>query len=418
MKTITLLFIFIAYTFSKLVVYNPRTLRNKIDPTTGVIPSSLANFGNIPYGHSIIGNVWYDEENESGCNDFNIEITGAGDPDSEPSPIVLIRRGDCPFVKKVRNIEHAGGALAIIIDNKPGEIIENVIMIDDGSGNGINIPSMLISTKHGEAIIQEIKDCVHEHKLYCVQLLAGFELPHPDNRVEYDFWYSSSSDEALDFIQNFGDFHKRFQKDVFFTPRFYSFECPDCEPSIKKKHCLSDGKYCSFHFGNENHTGKEILYENLRQICLHEILQKNGNDDKWWDYVKYAHVNCRDDINEDCSKIAMSKITGATFDDLTKCVEDGFDGPNHNKDDNSILFAEQGYFQSNGPHIFPAITINNQTYRGFLTPEHVFEALCNGFLDKPSECSEFSTRGGEVVEGVSNLALIIIVFVILLSNVG
>lgn len=140
------------YALSKLVVYHPRRLRDKIDPNFGVIGSSLANFGNIPYGHSIIGKLWYDPENPDGCNKFSINITGFGDPDATPSPIVLVTRGNCPFVKKVRNIEHAGGSLAIIADNKPGERVESVIMVDDGSGNGINIPSMLISQKDGKTI--------------------------------------------------------------------------------------------------------------------------------------------------------------------------------------------------------------------------------------------------------------------------
>ena len=420
MKTLILLSLILAIGFSKLVVYHPRTLRNKVDPIAGVIGSSLANFGNIPYGHSIIGNLWYDPDNANGCEDFKIEITGAGDPDAEASPIVLVKRGECPFVKKVRNIEHAGGALAVIIDNKPGEMVENVIMIDDGSGNGINIPSMLISTKDGESIIEEFDDCEAEHQLYCVQLLAGFELPHPDNRAEYDFYYTSTSDQALDFIQNFGEYHKKFQKDVFFTPRFVSWNCPNCETDFKNKHCFSDGKYCAFEYGNSNHTGQEILYENLREKCLHNILQDKGSDDEWWDYMKYAHVNCRTDINEDCSKAAMEKIYSATFAEVNKCVEDSFDGTNHKKDDNSILFSESENFKNNGPHVFPALVINNQTYRGFLNPDHVFEALCNGFKDKPSECAEFRAYGIAGVDGagVSMLTLVLIVVGILACNIG
>jgi hypothetical protein len=142
----------IALACSKLVVYHPYELRNKIDKRYGEIKSSLANFGQVPYGHSIIGRVWFDEENPNGCDEFNIEITGEGDPDSSPSPIVLVHRGGCPFVKKVRNIEHAGGALAVIIDNNDKEMVDHVIMVDDGSGSGITIPSMLISTRDGETI--------------------------------------------------------------------------------------------------------------------------------------------------------------------------------------------------------------------------------------------------------------------------
>jgi hypothetical protein len=77
-----------------LYVYHPRKLRNKIDPYKGEITSSLANFGLVHYGHSIIGRVWYDDSNPDGCKDFNMTIDGYGDPDADPSPIVLVERGN------------------------------------------------------------------------------------------------------------------------------------------------------------------------------------------------------------------------------------------------------------------------------------------------------------------------------------
>ncbi len=140
----------------KLIIYNPNSLKKKVGDN-GVIQSSLANFGHTPYGHSIIGNVWYSEEEKSGCSEFQMKVTDQGDPDVTPSPIILVERGDCSFVKKVRNVEHAGGALAVIIDNKPGEMVDHVIMVDDGTGAGINIPSMLISTKDGKKLSKSLK---------------------------------------------------------------------------------------------------------------------------------------------------------------------------------------------------------------------------------------------------------------------
>jgi extracellular elastinolytic metalloproteinase len=60
----------------------------------------------------------------------------------------LVDRGTCSFVTKVRNIEKAGGSLAVIIDNT-NEDVKNVIMSDDGTGTGIRIPAMLIGKKEG-----------------------------------------------------------------------------------------------------------------------------------------------------------------------------------------------------------------------------------------------------------------------------
>ena len=39
------------------------------------------------------------------------------DEDDDMNPIILIDRGGCPFVRKVRHIEEAGVKLAIIVDN-------------------------------------------------------------------------------------------------------------------------------------------------------------------------------------------------------------------------------------------------------------------------------------------------------------
>lgn len=60
----------------------------------------------------------------------------------------MVDRGHCTFVTKVRNIEKAGGSLAVIIDDQQ-EDIQKVIMSDDGTGTGIRIPAMIIGRKDG-----------------------------------------------------------------------------------------------------------------------------------------------------------------------------------------------------------------------------------------------------------------------------
>ena len=70
-----------------------------------------------------------------------------------PTKIMLVDRGSCTFVTKVRNAERAGASLLVVIDNMY-ENITNVIMGDDGTGTGIRIPSMLIGKEDG-AILRE-----------------------------------------------------------------------------------------------------------------------------------------------------------------------------------------------------------------------------------------------------------------------
>ena len=58
-------------------------------------------------------------------------------------PVILLDRGDCTFVTKVRNVEKVGANVALIGDSKRED--SNIfIMSDDGSGHSINIPSFLL----------------------------------------------------------------------------------------------------------------------------------------------------------------------------------------------------------------------------------------------------------------------------------
>lgn len=68
------------------------------------------------------------------------------------TPFMLADRGECSFVQKVRNMEDAGAAVGIVVDNSD-ENIENIVMSDDGTGAGIRIPSMLISKRDGMKLI-------------------------------------------------------------------------------------------------------------------------------------------------------------------------------------------------------------------------------------------------------------------------
>lgn len=103
------------------------------------------------------------------------------------NPIIMVDRGQCHFVQKVRNIQALGVHLAIVVDNKD-EFSENLIMADDGSGWSVNIPSFFIRKHDGDIIKKQIDN---EKKVY---VKAELEISNPDNRVEYDLWYSSFLD--------------------------------------------------------------------------------------------------------------------------------------------------------------------------------------------------------------------------------
>ena len=63
----------------------------------------------------------------------------------------MVDRGNCSFVTKSRNVQNLGGSLALITDNQY-EKLEDILMIDDGTGSDIFIPTVLISKIDGDKI--------------------------------------------------------------------------------------------------------------------------------------------------------------------------------------------------------------------------------------------------------------------------
>jgi len=84
----------------------------------------------------------------------------------------MVDVGKCSFVQQVRNIERSGGAMAIIIDNK-NEDITDLILSDDGTGQGIRIPALLVNKHEGEQLKEFLKDADPEQKKL-VSLTAEF----------------------------------------------------------------------------------------------------------------------------------------------------------------------------------------------------------------------------------------------------
>lgn len=79
--------------------------------------------------------------------DDKLQEEDEDDDDSEKRLIFLVKHDPkkCSFVQVTRNIERHGGSMVIIIDDKEKSDISKVHMSDDGTGQGIRIPAVLIS---------------------------------------------------------------------------------------------------------------------------------------------------------------------------------------------------------------------------------------------------------------------------------
>jgi hypothetical protein len=149
-------------------------------------------------------------------------------------------------------------------------------MSDDGTGGGIRIPSMIISKDDGKRLI----DFLHRSSLdeiNKIAVIAMFDLDKPDNRVEYDYFYTSSNDRALDFLDDFRNVDSKLGDTVLFTPHIVTWSCLKCEKEFTNKHCLAGGKYCAMSnkgmkedAQHNSLSGRDILMEDLREMCLYK----------------------------------------------------------------------------------------------------------------------------------------------------
>jgi len=61
--------------------------------------------------------------------------------------------------------------------------------------------------------------------------------------------------------------------------------------------------------------------------------------------------------------------------------------------ENSLLDSEMAYYREYGTVLFPAIVINNQTFRGQFEVEAVMNAICAGFAKPPHMCKKMLESG-------------------------
>ena len=63
------------------------------------------------------------------------------------------------------------------------------------------------------------------------------------------------------------------------TPRFVFWECKNCDEDFLADNCFAEGAYCATELSNSM-TGKEIILEDLRQMCIYEYAYNKLNNRK------------------------------------------------------------------------------------------------------------------------------------------
>ncbi|XP_031473751.1 vacuolar-sorting receptor 6-like [Nymphaea colorata] len=394
---------------SSISVVAPDHLRGKHD-------GAIANFGVPHYGARFSGILFYPSTYSSsnmGCDPFTSPFKPPASSSNRPL-IVLIDRGGCLFALKVWNAQQAGAKAVLVADDRDEPLITMDAPNEETEAQAyvekIDIPSAMIEHSLGE----ELKQALAKGEDVVIQMDWSGSMPNPDSRVEYELWTNSNDecgircDEQMEFVKNFRGHAQLMEKGGFtlFTPHYITWYCPPAyiTSSQCKSQCINNGRYCApdpemdFDRGYE---GKDVLLENLRQLCVHRVANESNRAWVWWDYVTDFHIRCRmreKKYNQECAEQVIAALN-LPVDKIQKCMGD----PNADAQ-NPVLEMEQKLQVGQGSRgdvtILPTLVINNVQYRGKLERTAILEAICAGFQEstEPQICLTQDIETNECLE--------------------
>eukprot|EP01084_Bolivina_argentea_P067035 122163_1 len=320
--------------------------------------------------------------------------------------ILLIDRGNCSFVSKVRLAQHSGASGVVIADDKcvcsnpqckdyDCEGIEPILG-DDGSGNDVEIPSFLLEREDGKIL----KTHLQAQEVLKVEML--WSLPAPDDRVEWSLWTSAHDDTSLPFIDGFKDVISQLGKQQYFEPMYQlvdgsDYGCTNLGNRWCDGLCTNGGRYCMNEPDNTKHegiTGADIVKETLRQKCIWNEYGGRGSSDegigmKWWIYMSNFHRICYGTSQYTDEKCISSAMKYASIDKavIDKCMEDS--KGTENNVSNTIFDDELASMKSLSIITVPTLYVNNVSERGQLSTNSVLSAICSGYSSgtQPTVCN-------------------------------
>lgn len=390
---------------AQIRVMSPDSLINQLEQYKvrgGRIEGSTATFGAPFYGDRVLGRLVYGRpKGNSHCSEDDYEIpeqeTMSRHPGSESARlinIVLVRRGFCSFTRKVKVAYEKGAHAVIIVDKEDSKLLAkdmaNIIVADDGRGNTIHIPSVLIARQEGQVLI----DAAQARNSQVIVELA-WDLPQSHN-VVVDLWMSSASVESLNFLRDFAPKRRALNKVIVFKPHYAVFGVDAKSQDTFNELCTdTSGQFCAEDpDGNGPVTGYMVLIEDVRQLCIHEHYKVKQVDTQvgvpsveyareYWDYIEKFGERCplgpstlneQDRFGDACAERLMREV-GIDLEWVRACA----------RTNTTKLLRQQRENPAWSPR---ALRINGWRYSGILDADLVTRAICSGFSQQPDECRD------------------------------
>eukprot|EP01084_Bolivina_argentea_P179555 310264_1 len=339
--------------------------------------------------------------------------------------ILIIDRLDCPFIEKVEHAQLMGASGTIICDWRNENLFS--IWAPQDWKDDIHIPTVLLSNNDCAIMMQHIgvqnwNPSNPTNMKYPTPSTINWTigtikwgLPHPNDKVEWQFWTSSNDHNGSQFRRDFDSTAIVINQanDTVFTPHMYILNGSHwgCDTSGLpcKQQCTNSGRYCATDPEYDlsiGLNGIDVVQENLRSLCVWEYDKANFgkmNDVMWWNYSLLWDENCgilaNDTINtfnELCSYTQMDKLdtSGKLKSYVQNCITSS-GGYGYNDGANTILNREVRIKTNSSINSFPIVVVNDfQIHTVQCKPPitksscEVLAAICNDFINgtQPNVC--------------------------------
>jgi len=317
--------------------------------------------------------------------------------------VFLVQRGGCSFVTKVMVAQLKGAEAVIMVDHPESEYtsatINRIVVADDGHGHAVNIPSILIAKEDGGPLLRAARDPENS----VVVELAWF-MP-PDHVVLVDMWMSSGSVTQQRFMRDFAPKRAALKGAMQFVPHYNVFSITaggkdeqTCEQDPNgNSYCAEDPD------GPGPVTGLEVLNENIRQLCIHELYTADQTAEvsnagrsqnrvqyakEYWDYVSRISKCAIDGVDpkhafgKTCSHRIMRE-NGIDVDKVEECAAEDRYGKS-----GKLRTSRRNWAWSTR-----AVRINGWRYTGEVDADLITRAICSAFITLPDACKDLVEAG-------------------------
>lgn len=389
---------------SQIRVLAPPRVVQDFQTSHGRIFGSTSTFGAPFYGDRVYGRLVYGTPKQNNhCTEEDYDVPSpekfmpAGKSYNEVRliNIILVERGSCSFVTKVKVAQKKEAHAVIIVDTQGStrttRDIQDIIVADDGYGSNVDIPSVLISREEGQKLIDPL--LADPGTQVVVEL--NWDIPS-ENVVQVDLWMSSASVSSQKFLKDFKPKREALNEYLRFMPHYHVFSM-DGSKDYKELCFDVSGKYCAEDpDGSGSVTGYVVLMEDVRQLCIHELYTKSMDERisyqqhptsesalyaaEWWLYASNYLDECPLDGKSEnakfgptCSLLAMKKFGIHDVEKVEACVAQTAEQK----------LQQQLTFTAWSPR---ALRINGWRYNGQLDGDLVTRAICCGFVETPQKC--------------------------------